>query len=222
MRFGQRDISSCPDDFEFAREDSGALWRSLEIATGRQRPFEENVTRLNRGESLRLDLSGRYQLADANEFICRIPEISPRGLRIDGPWPALRGQRGAVNIAAVGIVDGVVIEASHASFVFGLVASPRRIRRLSQRFAWQIRRTAEALEERRASERVEMRHKPARLESMQGRTYECQIFDLSEGGAALHLGAEALYFWVEQPIRLDGRNGTVLRHFPGGLVVKFD
>jgi hypothetical protein len=222
MPFGQRDISPDPDDFDEAREDTLALWRSLEVAMGRQPHEGDGRARFDRAQSQRLDLAGRYQLADANEFICRIPEISPRGLRIDGPWPATPGQRGAVNIAAVGIVEGVVVEAAHSSFVLAIVASPRRIRKLSQRLAWQIRRAAEALAERRSSERVEMRHKPARLETTQGKTYECQIFDLSEGGAALHLGADALYFWVEQPIRLDGRCGAVLRHFPGGLVVKFD
>ena len=62
----------------------------------------------------------------------------------------------------------------------------------------------------------------AKLETSDGQIYPCEIFDVSEGGAALHVGSSALYFWAGQPIKFNGRSANVLRNFPGGVVIKFD
>jgi len=211
------DLMPCraESDVELAREGALELWRNL-----REGKFAD--PRVSAPERLALDLTGRYQVGDGNEFACEIPEASPLGLSVKGPKIARVGDLCVVNITSVGIVEGVVVQAQLQSFVAGVIATPRRIRRLAERLTWQVRRTTEEVPERRASERVEMNAAEGRLETEQGQVYTARIFDVSEGGAALHLGSSALYFWVDQPVTFDGRPATVLRYFPGGIVIKYE
>lgn len=197
-----------------ARADSLALWGRLKLADEQILPGAP--------ERCALNLSGRYRVGDGNEFAGEFCEISPLGLRVKGPKCGDVGNWCTASIASVGVVEGPVVEARLHSFVVGVVATPRRIQRLAERLNWQLRREREQVEERRASERVEMHHAKATVATGEGQLYTCEIFDLSEGGAALHLGESALYFWLDQPVVFEGREARVLRCFPGGVVIKFD
>ncbi len=201
-------------DVERAKEDALTLWSDLRRENAGQNAFAV--------ERHALQLTARYRVGDGNEFIGEMTEISARGLRIKGPKSGAVGDWCTANIPSVGIVEGVVVHAREHYFVMGVIATPRRLRRLGQRLGWQLRRKNDGVEERRASERIEMNHARARLETPEGKVFDCEIFDLSQGGAALHLGASALYFWADQPVKLDGRDAHVLRYFPGGVVIKFE
>jgi hypothetical protein len=207
---------------ENARQDSLALWQEVLIAEKIGR--SDNVFRneSNEAESRPLKLAGRYQVGDGSEFDCEILEISPLGFRIEGPREGRLGQWCTANISSVGIVEGVVIDADLGALTLGIIALPSRIRRLARRLGWHLRRDVEQLPDRRSSERIEMKHAAATIKTSEGRIFPCQIFDLSEGGAALHLGSNSLYFWADQPVTMDDRPGHVLRIFPGGFVIKFD
>lgn len=197
-----------------AREDSLALWRRLKL------PDTPILT--DEPERCVLALTGRYRVGDGNEFPGEFCEISPLGLRVKGPKGGELGKLCTASIASIGMVEGLVVEARSHSFVVGVMATPRRLMRLADRFNWQLRLLSEQVEDRRASERVEMNHVRATIATAEGRSYSCEIFDLSEGGAALHLGESALYFWVDQPVTFEGREARVLRCFPGGIVLKFE
>jgi hypothetical protein len=201
-------------DAEKSRADSLALWRRLKLA---DEPILPGAP-----ERCALVLGARYRVGDGNEFPGELCEISSLGLRIRGPKGGEVGNWCTASISSVGVVEGLVVEARPTSFVFGLVAPPRRLQRLADRLNWQLRLQREQVEERRASERVEMHHVKATIVTGEGQVYTCEIFDLSEGGAALHLGESALYFWLDQPVAFEGREARVLRCFPGGIVIKFD
>ncbi|MDE3177188.1 MAG: hypothetical protein KGM15_13885 [Pseudomonadota bacterium] len=208
-------------DSERAQQDSRTLWR--EITEDRNpKPGAPAARDDDDGDSLPLKLSGRYQVGDGSEFPCEVRAISPLGFHLKGPRCGRVGDVCTANIATVGIVEGIVVQTHGESFVVGVFALPIRISRLAKRLRWQLRRETEELTDRRASERVEMNHATAQLETAEGRLFPCEIFDISQGGAALHLGSSALYFWVDQPIKMGGRAGRVLRYFPGGVVIKFD
>jgi len=206
------DLTAClpEQDIEKARAGALDLWRQLEFIR-KSRPRER----------LALELTGRYRVGDGNEFPCEFPEASPLGLSVKGPKVGRVGDWCLCNIVSVGIVEGVVVQASQHAFVAGVIAPPRRIHRLAERLNWQVCSGAEVVTDRRASPRVEM-NAEGRLETSTGQHFTARIFDVSEGGAALHLGAEALYFWVDQPVTFQGRPAQVLRYFPGGIVIKYE
>jgi hypothetical protein len=197
-----------------ARADSLTLWRSLKLA---DQPILSDDP-----ERCAVALVGRYRVGDGNEFAGDFCEISPLGLRVKGPKSGELGNWCTASIASVGVVEGLVVEARPHSFVVGVVATPRRLQRLGERLNWQLRLLREQVEERRSSQRVEMHHVKATIATAEGQIYTCEIFDLSEGGAALHLGESALYFWLNQPVVFEEREARVLRCFPGGIVIKFD
>jgi hypothetical protein len=207
------DLNAClpEQDTDKARAGALELWRQLEIV-GNSRPRERLI----------VELAGRYRVGDGNEFTCEITDASPLGLNIKGSKIGRVGDWCLCNIASVGIVEGVVVQAGQHGFVAGIIAPQRRIRRLAERLHWQLRSSAEAVTDRRASPRREMNSAEGRLETADGHIYTARIFDVSEGGAALHLGAEALYFWVDQPVTFQGSAARVLRYFPGGIVIKYE
>ncbi|HXT08165.1 MAG TPA: hypothetical protein VN715_14650 [Roseiarcus sp.] len=202
------------EEAERARDDSRALWRRL-------RPADQTLLS-GAPERCELELTGRYRVGDGNEFPGEFCEISPLGLRIKGPKCGELGNWCTASVDAIGVVEGLVVAVWRNSFVVGVVATPRRLQRLGERLNWQLRRQRELVEERRASERVEMHHAKATIVTAEGQNYSCEIYDLSEGGAALHVGESALYFWLGQPVAFEGREARVLRSFPGGIVIKFE
>jgi len=207
---------------EMARLDSLTLWRYLNVGSGLALLEDAPLHLSNPGETRALNLPGRYHVGDGNEFAGAIREISASGIGVKGPKLGRAGNWCKVNIAAVGIVEGLVVRATQHAFVVGVIAPPGRLRRLAQRLRWQFRCQNNEVIDRRASQRIDMNRANAELTTIEGRPYSCEIFDISRGGAALHMGADALYFWVDQPIRFDGRAGRVLRTFPGGVVIRFD
>jgi hypothetical protein len=198
-------------DVDKAREDSLALWRHLDAA-----PASAGVERRP------LNLSVRYQVGDGNEFAGEVPELTALGFALKGPRIGRVGEWCLANIATLGIVEGVVVQSRQQSFVTGIVAPPSRLRRLAERLNWKLRHDSGEAPERRVHERVEMNAAEGRLATADGQSYPCRVFDVSEGGAALHLGGGALYFWADQPVTFEGRAATVLRIFPGGVVIKYE
>jgi hypothetical protein len=197
-----------------AQVDSLSLWRRLKLADEEFAPGQP--------ERCALELTGRYRVGDGNEFAGEFGEISPLGLRVKGPKCGELGNWCTASVAAIGVIEGLVVETRPHSFLVGVVATPRRLQRLADRLNWQLRLQRELVEERRASERVEMNRVRATIATGEGQVYSCEIFDLSEGGAALHLGESALYFWLGQLVVFEGRDAQVLRCFPGGIVIKFE
>ena len=210
-------ITQPPGNVERARQDSRALWTEI-IGAGHAGGLVVSVC----PERVALNLAGRYQVGDGNEFGCEIRDISPLGFAIKGSKSGRVGQCCTANVVHVGIIEGVVVHVDRETLTLGIIALPIRIQRLARQLRWHFKRLMVQAPDRRASDRIEMKGVVASLKTTDGRDYPCEVFDISDGGAALHLGPNALYVWVDQPIVFDRRPGRVLRHFPGGVVIRFD
>ena len=210
-------------DAERARADSLALWQNLIVLPDMLNLGAAPSHIPYAAKRCGLDLAGRYRIDDGNEIAGEFLEVSPMGLRVRGPESAHPGSRCAAKVASVGVVEGVVVHVSKNSFVLGIMAPQRRLRRLAKRLNWQLRRiNNEDVVENRSSERIEMNRASATIETFDGQIYPCEIFDMSRSGAALQLGLSALRFSIGQPVKLDGRPGRVVRYFSGGAAIKFD
>ena len=151
-----------------------ALWRSLEAVQGKRSPYSDPRPESDGDESLPLRLTGRYRVGDGNEFPCEFLDLSPLGLRLRGPKSGELYKWCTASIASVGLIEGLVVEAKQSSFVVGVIAPPRRLQRLAQRLHWQALRNAAKVQERRASERVEMNNASGAIETEDGRSFVCE------------------------------------------------
>ena len=150
-----KNVAKFAPDAKRAEDDSLTLWRELRCAFARTRTEDTSCHEFDDVESVSLNLAGRYRVADGNEYSCEIVDISPRGIHIDGPRSAGLGNWCTANISSVGIVEGVVIRAQVEFFTLGVIAPPRRLRRLAQRLSWQLQRKKSGkVTERRSSERI--------------------------------------------------------------------
>ena len=164
-------------DAERARADSLLLWQNLIVLPEAANLGDALSRAPYAANRCALDLAGRYQVGGGNEVAGEILEISPLGLRVGGPESARLGSRCAANVASVGVIEGLVVQARQDSFVVGVIAPQRRLRRLAKRLNWQLRRiNNEDVIENRSSERIEMNCANATIETFDGKTYSCGIF----------------------------------------------
>jgi hypothetical protein len=173
-------------------------------------------------ETIALSLPGRYLLRDGSEFPCRALDISPSGIAMRGVAGGHEGDWIITNFRALGRIEGVMARKTGINFVMDIDATPVGLERLARKIGWHIRRQRGELPERRKHERVERGQRKSTLRTLDGQEITGELLDDSAGGAAVQLGEAALYLWIGQPVTLDGRPGSVLRYFPGGIVLRFD
>lgn len=210
-------------DFEKPGEASRRLWAALcdHHPAPQASPARGQAPR-PAAESVPLVLPGRCLLQDGSELPCEMTDISPLGLGLRGVSGARAGEWAVAHIESVGAVDGVIVRNTPVLFVIDIRATPANLDRLAVRLDWNLRRLKENTPDRRAHARSETQRRPAELKTEEGRTLSGSLLDISEGGAAVHLGSEALYLWEGQPVLLDRKHAYVLRHFPGGVVLRFE
>ena len=69
-------------------------------------PLNEEKRRFQR---VRVNLLGRYMLADRREFPCQVLDMSPGGMAIIGPVSGKAGERVVAYIDHVGRLEGTVV-----------------------------------------------------------------------------------------------------------------
>jgi hypothetical protein len=212
-------------ELERPGEASRQLWSYLtQNHLTSNSPIREGDTDLKRGspDCVALSLPGRYLMQDGSEFPCKALDISPLGIAIRGVAGGRDGGPVVANFRALGRIEGVMSRKSGIYFVLDIRATPIGLERLSRKLGWQIRRQRGEAPERRKYERVEQNRRKGVLRTNDGRELRGELLDESVGGAALQLGAAALYLWIGQPVTFEGRPAEVLRYFPGGVVLKFE
>ncbi len=205
-------------EFERPGAASRELWSILSDYPTTARAF----IRDGGGEKLAVEAPGRCLLQDGSEMPCQIEQFNPAGFSVRGMAGGRLGEWIVVNGQHLGVVEGVIIRKAPALFVVDIRSTPVRLERLASRIDWWVRRRTDQAPERREHERVAQHRRKGKLRTLDGREIEAELLDASAGGAALSLGAAALYLWVGQPIWLEERAARVLRAFPGGVVVTFD
>ena len=76
-------------------------------------PLNEEQRRLQR---VRVNLLGRYMLADRREFPCQVLDMSPGGMAIIGPVSGKAGERVVAYIDHVGRLEGTIIRVLPTGF----------------------------------------------------------------------------------------------------------
>src|SRR4051812_50046059 len=87
-------------------------------------PLNEEQRRFQR---VRVNLLGRYMLADRREFPCQVLDMSPGGMAVIGPVSGMAGERGVGYIHPVGRPEGTIFRLVPDGFaVSGAPAPPKR------------------------------------------------------------------------------------------------
>jgi hypothetical protein len=171
-----------------------------------------------RFQRVRVNLLGRYMLADRREFPCQVSNMSPGGMALIAPVSGRSGERVIAYVDHVGRLEGVIARQFQNGFAMTIAASKNKRDKLAAQLTWLANRHILGLPEDRRHGRVTPRNPAARLIMPNGVNLAVRVIDVSQSGAAVtsaerpDLGAR---------VTIGKTTGRVVRHLEDGFAVEF-
>ena len=171
-----------------------------------------------RFQRVRVNLLGRYMLADRREFPCQVVDMSPGGMAVIAPVNGTAGERVIAYVDHIGRLEGVLVRPFDNGFAMTIAATPRKRDKLAAQLTWLANRHVLGLPEDRRHGRIVPRDPVTQLVLPNGATMKCRLIDMSLSGAAVATD--------ERPpmgtlVTLGKTQGRVVRHLEQGFAVEF-
>jgi len=138
-----------------------------------------------RFQRVRVNLLGRYMLADRREYPCQVQDMSPGGMALVAPVAGKAGERVVAYVDHLGRLEGTIVRVHPAGFAMTIAATSRKRDKLAAQLTWLANRHILGLPEDRRHERVVPKNPRATLVMADGTTSLCRIIDMSLSGAAV-------------------------------------
>jgi hypothetical protein len=181
----------------------------------KSRPLADERRRFQR---VRVDLLGRYMLADRREFPCQVVNMSPGGMAVITPVAGQPGERVIAYVDHLGRLEGHIARLFQNGFAMTISATPRKRDKLAAQLTWLANRHILGLPEDRRHGRIVPRNPVTRVIMPNGVNVSCRLIDVSQSGAGIAsdqrppLGAL---------ITLGKVQGRVVRHLEDGFAIEF-
>ncbi len=173
-----------------------------------------------RFQRVRVNLLGRYMLADRREFPCQVIDMSPGGMAISAPVIGAPGERVIAYVDHLGRLEGVIARHIDNGFAMTIAASSRKRDKLAAQLTWLANRQILNLPEDRRHGRFTPRNPIARLILPNATNVTCRIIDMSASGAAIAIAPD-LRPAVGAVVTVGKTTGRVVRHIEDGFAVEF-
>ncbi|MGA2127110.1 MAG: PilZ domain-containing protein [Xanthobacteraceae bacterium] len=171
-----------------------------------------------RYQRVRVDLLGRYMLADRREFPCQVIDMSPGGMALIAPVSGKAGERVVAYIDHLGRLEGTIVRVFPNGFAMSIVATARKREKLAAQLTWLANRSILNLPEDRRHDRLVPRNPRTIMVTQDGTSIPCRIVDMSLSGAAI---ATEIKPPVGSLIMLGKTQARIVRHLEDGLAVEF-
>ena len=171
-----------------------------------------------RFQRVRVNLLGRYMLADRREFPCQVTDMSPGGMAVIAPVSGQVGERVIAYVDHVGRLEGVITRQFQNGFAMTVSATVRKRDKLAAQLTWLANRHILNLPEDRRHGRFTPRNPSARLILANGVNVACRVIDLSESGAAIGTDQRPD---VGSLVIIGKTTGRVVRHLEDGFAIEF-
>jgi hypothetical protein len=178
-------------------------------------PHKEERRRFQR---VKVNLLGRYMLADRREFPCQVIDMSPGGMALLAPMVGQLGERVIAYVDHVGRLEGTIARLIENGFAMTIAATMRKRDKLAAQLTWLANRHILNLPEDRRHGRVTPRNPAARLILPNGVNVACRIIDVSQSGAAIATDQRPE---IGAPVTIGKTTGRVVRHLEDGIAVEF-
>jgi len=171
-----------------------------------------------RFQRVRVDLLGRFMLADRREFPCQVINMSPGGMALLAPVSGQPGERIIAYVDHVGRVEGHIARLFDNGFAMTISATTRKRDKLAAQLTWLANRHILNLPEDRRHGRIQPRNPMARLILPNGVNLTCRIIDMSQSGAGIASKERPAIGTI---VSLGKVQGRVVRHLEDGFAVEF-
>jgi hypothetical protein len=173
-----------------------------------------------RHSRVRVNLLGRYMLADRREYPCQVINMSPGGMAVIAPVAGNVGERVIAYVDHLGRLEGVVARHFTNGFAMTISATPRKRDKLAAQLTWLANRHILNLPEDRRHSRFVPRNPGSTLLLPNGSVIGCRIIDVSLSGAGIAVPS-ALRPEIGAVITLGKVPGRVVRHLEEGFAIEF-
>ncbi len=143
-----------------------------------------------RHQRVKVNLLGRYMLADRREFRCQVVNMSPGGAALVAPVAGNPGERVIAYVDHLGRLEGKIARTLDNGFAMTIEATLRKRDKLAAQLMWLANRHILNLPEDRRHGRFIPRRTMARLILPNGTNVACRIIDVSESGAAIAISPD--------------------------------
>src|SRR5215469_786228 len=133
---------------------------ALPLPKDRLRALGEERRRFQR---VRVNLLGRYMLADRREFPCQVINMSPGGMALIAPVSGQPGERVIAYVDHLGRLEGVIVRPIENGFAMTIGATKRKRDKLAAQLTWIANRHILGLPEDRRHGRITPRNPIARV-----------------------------------------------------------
>jgi hypothetical protein len=188
-----------------------AVFGNLAQASARILPHSEERRRFQR---VKVNLLGRYMLADRREFPCQVVNMSPGGMAVFAPVFPQIGERVIAYIDHVGRLEGVCTR----HFDNGFAATTRKRDKLAAQLTWLANRHLLASPEDRRHGRFAPRNPMTMLILPNGVNIGCRLIDVSLSGAAVATDQRPP---LGALVTIGKTQGRVVRHLDEGFAIEF-
>jgi hypothetical protein len=171
-----------------------------------------------RFQRVKVNLLGRYMLADRREFPCQVVNMSPGGMAVIAPISGAAGERIIAYVDHLGRLEGHVARTFDNGFAMTIAATARKRDKLAAQLTWLSNRHILGLPEDRRHGRIVPRNPIGRLIMPNGVNLACRIIDVSQSGAGI---ASDQRPQIGVLVTLGKVQGRVVRHLEDGFAVEF-
>jgi hypothetical protein len=190
------------------------------MATAAQPNFLPFAQERRRHQRVKVNLLGRYMLADRSEFPCQVINMSPGGMAVMAPVSGNVGDRVIAYVDHLGRLEGKIARTFHNGFAMTIAATSRKRDKLAAQLTWLANRHILNLPEDRRHGRFTPRNPLARLILPDGRNVTCRVIDLSQSGAAIAINPD-LRPPIGAMVTVGKTQGRVVRHIDDGFAIEF-
>jgi hypothetical protein len=168
-------------------------------------------------ESLKGVVFGRFMLPDMSEHACQVLDLNTEGatfMTSDVPPVGLAIVAYLEDLGRVEVTSGQPVP---GGFRIKYAASGMRLERLHQRIKYLLERASGAPDQRRHP-RFEPKDKHSSITLPDGRSYNCEVLDISVSGAGIKtdvMPAMGTYLMVGK------MKGRVVRYLENGFAIEF-
>jgi len=171
-----------------------------------------------RFQRVRVNLLGRYMLADRREFPCQVTDMSPGGMALIAPVTGAIGERVVAYVDNIGRLEGVITRPFQNGFAMTISATARKRDKLAAQLTWLANRHILNLPEDRRHGRFAPRNPAAQMILPNGRNVACRVIDMSESGAGIASDQRPA---IGALVTVGKVTGRVVRHIENGFAIEF-
>jgi hypothetical protein len=173
-----------------------------------------------RHQRVKVNLLGRYMLADRREYPCQVIDMSPGGMALAAPVLGAPGERVIAYVDHLGRLEGKIARMIDNGFAMTISATSRKRDKLAAQLTWLANRQILNLPEDRRHGRFTPRNQMGRLILPNGTNITVRVIDVSASGAAISINPD-LRPAIGAPVTIGKTPGRVVRHIEDGFAIEF-